>query len=164
MRLIGDLPFFVSPDSSDVWAHPEYFLLDERRRPRFVAGVPPDYFSGRGSSGATRFTIGTLLREPVTPGASIACARCWRTWTSFGWIISAHLQPLGMSRRIPLPRNRRMGCRPRRRVPHRCPGRSAAYPSLPRICGIITPDVTAARPVSPSWDRCSSIRVRRQLG
>ena len=48
VRLIGDLPFFVSPDSSDVWANPELFLLDEGRRPRFVAGVPPDYFSARG--------------------------------------------------------------------------------------------------------------------
>jgi 4-alpha-glucanotransferase len=48
VRLIGDLPFFVSPDSSDVWANPELFLLDERRRPRFVAGVPPDYFSSQG--------------------------------------------------------------------------------------------------------------------
>jgi 4-alpha-glucanotransferase len=46
--LIGDLPFFVSPDSSDVWANPELFLLDEHRRPRFVAGVPPDYFSAQG--------------------------------------------------------------------------------------------------------------------
>jgi 4-alpha-glucanotransferase len=48
VHLIGDLPFFVSPDSSDVWANPELFLLDERRRPRFVAGVPPDYFSSQG--------------------------------------------------------------------------------------------------------------------
>ena len=48
VRLIGDLPFFVSPDSSDVWANPELFLLDEQRRPRFVAGVPPDYFSAQG--------------------------------------------------------------------------------------------------------------------
>ncbi len=48
LRLIGDLPFFVSPDSSDVWANPELFQLDERRRPRFVAGVPPDYFSAQG--------------------------------------------------------------------------------------------------------------------
>ena len=46
--LIGDLPFFVSPDSSDVWANPELFQLDEQRRPRFVAGVPPDYFSADG--------------------------------------------------------------------------------------------------------------------
>ena len=48
VRLIGDLPFFVSPDSSDVWAHPELFLLDARHRPRVVAGVPPDYFSAQG--------------------------------------------------------------------------------------------------------------------
>jgi 4-alpha-glucanotransferase len=48
VRLIGDLPFFVSPDSSDVWAEPEFFLLDERRHPRSVAGVPPDYFSAKG--------------------------------------------------------------------------------------------------------------------
>jgi 4-alpha-glucanotransferase len=48
VRLIGDLPFFVSPDSSDVWGNPEFFLLDEHRRPRYVAGVPPDYFSAQG--------------------------------------------------------------------------------------------------------------------
>ncbi|HXZ33585.1 MAG TPA: 4-alpha-glucanotransferase, partial [Terriglobales bacterium] len=30
------------------WANPDLFLLDERRRPRFVAGVPPDYFSAQG--------------------------------------------------------------------------------------------------------------------
>jgi 4-alpha-glucanotransferase len=48
VSLIGDLPFFVSPDSSDVWANPELFLLDEQRRPRFIAGVPPDYFSAQG--------------------------------------------------------------------------------------------------------------------
>jgi 4-alpha-glucanotransferase len=48
VRLIGDLPFFVSPDSADVWANPELFLLDDQHRPRFVAGVPPDYFSSDG--------------------------------------------------------------------------------------------------------------------
>jgi 4-alpha-glucanotransferase len=48
VKLIGDLPFFVSPDSSDVWANPELFVLDEQHRPRFVAGVPPDYFSATG--------------------------------------------------------------------------------------------------------------------
>src|SRR5262249_37588337 len=47
-RLIRDLPLFVSPASSDVWTNPELFQLDERYRPRFVAGVPPDYFSAQG--------------------------------------------------------------------------------------------------------------------
>src|SRR5947208_2379987 len=48
VHLIGDLPFFVSPDSSDVWANPDLFLLDAERRPQFLAGVPPDYFSAQG--------------------------------------------------------------------------------------------------------------------
>ena len=48
IRVIGDLPIFVSPDSSDVWANPELFLLDEQGRPIVVAGVPPDYFSSEG--------------------------------------------------------------------------------------------------------------------
>jgi 4-alpha-glucanotransferase len=38
----------VSLDSSDVWANPECFQLDANLRPRFVAGVPPDYFSAKG--------------------------------------------------------------------------------------------------------------------
>jgi 4-alpha-glucanotransferase len=48
VRLIGDLPFYVAPDSCDVWASPELFLLDDQRRPRVVGGVPPDYFSADG--------------------------------------------------------------------------------------------------------------------
>jgi 4-alpha-glucanotransferase len=45
LKLIGDVPIFVSTDSADVWANPELFQLDEERRPAVVAGVPPDYFS-----------------------------------------------------------------------------------------------------------------------
>jgi 4-alpha-glucanotransferase len=48
IRIIGDIPIFVSPDSADVWANPELFQLDAQRRPRVVAGVPPDYFSATG--------------------------------------------------------------------------------------------------------------------
>jgi 4-alpha-glucanotransferase len=48
VQLIGDLPFYVAPDSSDCWANPDLFLLDQRGRPRVVAGAPPDYFSADG--------------------------------------------------------------------------------------------------------------------
>jgi 4-alpha-glucanotransferase len=61
--LIGDLPFFVSPDSSDVWANPELFVLDERRRPRFVAGVPPDYFSAEGQLWGNPVYDWSVLRQ-----------------------------------------------------------------------------------------------------
>jgi 4-alpha-glucanotransferase len=48
IRTIGDIPIFVSGDSADVWANPQLFLLDGDRKPRVVAGVPPDYFSATG--------------------------------------------------------------------------------------------------------------------
>ncbi len=48
VRLFGDLPIYVNHDSADVWAHPRLFQLKPDGSPRFVAGVPPDYFSRTG--------------------------------------------------------------------------------------------------------------------
>lgn len=48
LRLVGDLPIYVTYDSADVWANPRYFKLDEQLEPYCVAGVPPDYFSETG--------------------------------------------------------------------------------------------------------------------
>lgn len=48
VKIIGDIPIYVSYDSSDVWANPDLFLLDENREMTSVAGVPPDYFSKDG--------------------------------------------------------------------------------------------------------------------
>ena len=44
IMIIGDIPIYVSHDSSDVWSEQKYFLLDKDGRPTHVAGVPPDYF------------------------------------------------------------------------------------------------------------------------
>ncbi len=63
VRLLGDLPIFVSLDSSDVWANPELFLLDEQARPRVVAGVPPDYFSAEGQLWGNPIYDWQALRE-----------------------------------------------------------------------------------------------------
>jgi 4-alpha-glucanotransferase len=48
IEIMGDIPIYMSYQSSDLWAHPEIFKLDENKRPLFVAGVPPDYFSKSG--------------------------------------------------------------------------------------------------------------------
>lgn len=48
IEIIGDIPIFVAYDSADVWANPQFFLLDEKGRPTVVSGVPPDYFSKTG--------------------------------------------------------------------------------------------------------------------
>lgn len=48
VRIIGDIPIYVAEDSSDLWANPEFFLLEPDGRLSAVAGVPPDYFSETG--------------------------------------------------------------------------------------------------------------------
>ena len=48
IEIVGDIPIYVSPDGSDVWAHPEMFQLDEQNRPTQIAGCPPDSFSADG--------------------------------------------------------------------------------------------------------------------
>ena len=48
ISIFGDIPIFVAHDSADVWANPGLFRLDERGKPKVVAGVPPDYFSKTG--------------------------------------------------------------------------------------------------------------------
>src|SRR5580700_7928098 len=45
LRLMGDLPIYVSHDSADVWVNPQHYHLDSEGNPTAVAGVPPDYFS-----------------------------------------------------------------------------------------------------------------------
>ena len=48
ISIIGDIPIYVALDSSDVWANPTQFQLDDQHRPLCVAGVPPDYFAKDG--------------------------------------------------------------------------------------------------------------------
>jgi len=48
IRIIGDIPIFVSMDSADVWANMHLFHFDEHLQPASVSGVPPDYFSETG--------------------------------------------------------------------------------------------------------------------
>lgn len=48
IRLIGDMPFYVSYDSADVWSNKQIFALDEEGNRTGMAGVPPDAFSADG--------------------------------------------------------------------------------------------------------------------
>ena len=48
VKLIGDIPIFVSYDSVDVWSKSHLFHLNENKERYIVAGVPPDYFSETG--------------------------------------------------------------------------------------------------------------------
>lgn len=46
--LIGDLPFYMSADSADVWVNRHLFSVDDQGDCTFSAGVPPDYFNEDG--------------------------------------------------------------------------------------------------------------------
>ena len=48
VKIIGDIPIYVSHDNADVWAHPQLFKLQSDKSPKAIAGVPPDYFSSTG--------------------------------------------------------------------------------------------------------------------
>lgn len=48
IKIFGDLPIYVSKESSDMWQNPEMFVVNEDLSPKLVAGVPPDRFSETG--------------------------------------------------------------------------------------------------------------------
>ena len=48
VQIIGDIPIYVTYDSADVWTNPSIFKLDEEMNLKYLAGVPPDYFSQTG--------------------------------------------------------------------------------------------------------------------
>lgn len=48
IKIMGDIPIYVGLDSLDVWENQEAFLLNKKGSPKFIAGVPPDYFCKTG--------------------------------------------------------------------------------------------------------------------
>ncbi len=48
IKIIGDMPIYISEDSVDLWVNPKYFNVDEDLIPITVAGCPPDEFSELG--------------------------------------------------------------------------------------------------------------------
>ncbi|MEN8118408.1 MAG: 4-alpha-glucanotransferase [Bacteroidota bacterium] len=48
VEIFGDVPLYVSTDSSDIWANTDIFQLDNNLQAVHVGGVPPDYFSETG--------------------------------------------------------------------------------------------------------------------
>ena len=48
IRMMGDIPMYMSADSADVWASRSIFRMNDDGRLSVHAGVPPDYFSKDG--------------------------------------------------------------------------------------------------------------------
>ncbi|NGM16863.1 4-alpha-glucanotransferase [Eggerthellaceae bacterium zg-893] len=63
VRIVGDMPIYVSVDSADVWAHQEYFSLDENGCVADQGGVPPDPFAAEGQLWGNPTYRWDVLRE-----------------------------------------------------------------------------------------------------
>jgi len=48
IKIIGDVPIYVSPDSADIWVNHELFQINAERAMTNVSGCPPDTFSETG--------------------------------------------------------------------------------------------------------------------
>ena len=48
VEIIGDMPIYVSYDSVEAWVFPELFQFDKHKKPKDVAGCPPDDFAVTG--------------------------------------------------------------------------------------------------------------------
>jgi 4-alpha-glucanotransferase len=64
IQIFGDLPFYVSYDSADVWSNRDIFKLDSDGKMTGIAGVPPDYFNRNGQLwGMPTFNWDVLKRK-----------------------------------------------------------------------------------------------------
>ena len=63
IQIFGDMPIYVEYNSTDVWMNPEMFKLNSAKRPTFIAGVPPDYFSETGQLWGNPIYRWDVLRE-----------------------------------------------------------------------------------------------------
>jgi 4-alpha-glucanotransferase len=63
IKLFGDLPFYISYDSVDVWAHRHLFSLDKEGHMIGAAGVPPDAFSDDGQLWGMPVFLWDVLKE-----------------------------------------------------------------------------------------------------
>ncbi len=50
IKIIGDIPIYISYNSADVWANRHLFKLDENGRMVVQSGCPPDYFIAEGQA------------------------------------------------------------------------------------------------------------------
>jgi 4-alpha-glucanotransferase len=146
VRLLGDVPFYVAPDSAEVWTHRAQFQLDAAGMPRAVAGVPPDYFSELGQLWGNPLYDWTRMRRD---GFEFWRARVRRQLERVDVLRIDHFRALAAHWAVPAGAPDARGG-----VWRRTPGRALLkalqqeFPSLPLVAedlGLITPDVEALR-------------------
>ena len=68
IKLIGDLPFYVSRDSVEVWSNKSLFSVSQNGDLIFQSGVPPDYFSSTDNYGVLQLIFGLNIKGQISIG------------------------------------------------------------------------------------------------
>ncbi len=146
VRLFGDLPFYVAPDSAETWAHREQFQLDATGRATAVAGVPPDYFSETGQLWGNPLYDWRAMQRG---GFAFWRARVERQLARVDLLRIDHFRALAAHWSVPASAPDARGgawCRtPGRMVLRRLRDAFGDLPLVAEDLGVITPDVEALR-------------------
>jgi 4-alpha-glucanotransferase len=146
VRLMGDVPFYVAPDSAEVWTQRAQFQLAAAGMPRAVAGVPPDYFSELGQLWGNPLYDWTRMRAD---GFEFWHARVRRQLERVDVLRIDHFRALAAHWAVPAGAADARGGAWRR-----TPGRAllqslkrefSFLPFIAEDLGLITPDVEALR-------------------
>ena len=113
VKILGDIPIYVSADSVDAWVGGELFELDAQEALLAWPAVRRIISPQTASSGATRCITGRIINRRDTPGGSGASATPSASTTCSASTTSAVSTPTGPSRRAALYRlHRQVGDRP----------------------------------------------------
>ena len=144
VRVLGDVPFYVLHDSSDIWSRSDLFKVSPEGEALFVGGVPPDYFSKTGQRWGNPVYDWKKMEdtgyrwwmERVSRGLTLAdCLRLdhFRGYVAY-WEIPAGSPTAEKGKWVPLPETFLDAVR-------------AGFPDLPFVAedlGVITDDVKEA--------------------
>ena len=146
VKLVGDIPVFVSQHSADVWSNPEMFDLDGDGQPKVVAGVPPDYFSKSGQRWGNPLYRWDVMKKNKY--------RWWidrfrKTFEMFDILRIDHFRGFESYWEIPekeeTAKNGRWVKGPGEEFFKTVEGKLGTLPIIAEDLGIITPEVTALR-------------------
>ncbi len=81
IKIIGDMPIYVSADSVEVSTNLQLFKSDSERKPLYVAGVPADNFSADGQlSGNPILPIGQNMKKLAITGGFIEFSESFKLY------------------------------------------------------------------------------------
>ena len=146
VRLFGDVPIYVAPDSSTVWAERNQFQLRPDGQPDLVAGVPPDYFAEDGQRwGNPLYDWGQAQRD----GFAFWRRRMRRAFAQFDLVRIDHFRGLcaywAVAAEAPSARTGHWQPAPGAELLGALAGEFPDLPLVAEDLGVITPDVDQLR-------------------